>query len=52
MDLSIEKILNEKKYGDTALIFEKTEALHVELNERAAAATTNFSSTLLLNNHD
>ena len=37
------KILSEKKYGGTALISEKTEALYVEFNERAVAATSNFS---------
>ena len=29
-----------KKYGGTVLIFEKMEALYVELNERANAATS------------
>ena len=38
------KILSEKKYGSTGLISEKTEALYLELNERVAAATNNFSS--------
>ena len=38
------KILSEKKYGGTGLISEKTEAFYVELNERAEAATNNFSS--------
>ena len=38
------KILSEKKYGGTALISEKTEAFYVEFNERAEAATNNFSS--------
>ena len=33
-----------KKYEDTKLISEKTEALYVELNEKAEAATNNFSS--------
>ena len=39
------KILSEKKYWDTGLISEKTEAIfYVELNERADAAINNFSS--------
>ena len=38
-DLSIGKILREKKYGGTVLISEKTEALYVELN---AALQINF----------
>ena len=46
------KILSEKKYRGTALISEKTEALYVELNERAEAATNNFFSMQLLNNYD
>ena len=32
------------KYGSTGLIFEKTEALYVELNERAEAATSSYSA--------
>ena len=43
-DLSIGKILNQKKYGGTELISEKTEAFYVELNKRVEAATNNFSS--------
>ena len=31
-DHSIGKNLNEKKYGGTGLVFEKTEALFAELN--------------------
>ena len=38
------KILSEKKNGSTGLISEKTEALHVKLNERAEETTNNFSS--------
>ena len=33
-----------KKYGGTELISEKTEALHVELNERAKVATSTYSA--------
>ena len=33
-----------KKYGGTGLISEKTEALYVELNERAAAAISSYSA--------
>ena len=40
----MEKILNKKQYGSTELISEKMEALYIELNERAEAATNNFSS--------
>ena len=43
-DLSIGKILVEKKYGGTGLISEKTKALYVELNERAEAATSSYSA--------
>ena len=35
----------EKKYGITGLISEKAEALYAELNERAEAATSNYSAT-------
>ena len=35
--------MNEKKYGGTGLIPEKTEVLYAELNERAEAATVNYS---------
>ena len=34
----------KKKYGGTGLISEKTEALYVELNERAEAATSSYSA--------
>ena len=34
----------KKIYWGTGLISEKTEALYVELNERAEAATNNFAS--------
>ena len=43
-DFSIGKIFSEKTYGGMGLISEKTEALYAELNERAEAATNNFSS--------
>ena len=51
-DLSIGKILSEKKYEGTGLISEKTEALYLELNKKAEAATNNLSSIELLINHD
>ena len=35
--------MNGKKYGGTGLIPEKTEVLYAELNERAEAATINYS---------
>ena len=35
----------KKKYGRRRLIFEKTEALYAELNERAEAATSSYSAT-------
>ena len=38
-------MLSEKKYGGTGLIFEKTEVLYAELNERAEAATGTYSVT-------
>ena len=38
------KILSEKKYEGTGLISQKMEALYVEFNKRAEAATNNFSS--------
>ena len=38
-------MLSEKKYGGTGLIFEKTEVLYAELNERAEAATGSYSVT-------
>ena len=34
----------KKKYGGTGLISGKTEALYVELNERAEAATSSYSA--------
>ena len=37
-------ILSEKKYGDTGLISEKTEAFYVEINERVEAATSSYSA--------
>ena len=40
----MEKILSEKKHGDTGQLSEKAEALHVELNERAEAATSSYST--------
>ena len=43
-DLSIGKILSEPKYGGTGLIPEKTEALYIELYERAGAATSTYST--------
>ena len=43
-DLSIGKILSEQKYRGTGLISEKTEALYVELNEGAEAATSSYSA--------
>ena len=43
-DLSIVKILSEKKYGGTWLISEKTEAFYVELNEIVEAATSSYSA--------
>ena len=44
-DLSIGRILSEKKYGGTGLIPEKMEFLYTELNERAEAATSSYSVT-------
>ena len=44
-DLSIGRILSEKKYGGTGLISEKTKFLYLELNERAEAATGSYSVT-------
>ena len=44
-DLSIGRILSEKKYGGTGLISEKTEALYAGLNERGEAATSSYSVT-------
>ena len=42
-DLSIGRILSEKKFGGTGLISEKSEVLYAELNERAEAAIGNYS---------
>ena len=36
----------KKKYGDTGLYSEKTEALRAELNERAEAATSSCSTAV------
>ena len=44
-DLSIGRVLSEKKYGGTGLISEKTEVLYTELKERAEAATGSYSGT-------
>ena len=44
-DLSIGRILSEKKYGGTGLISEKMEALYVELKKRAEAATSSYTAT-------
>ena len=35
-----------KKYGGTELFSEKTEAMHAELNKRAEAATSSYSSVV------
>ena len=43
-DLFIGKILSEPKYGGTGFIPEKTEALYIELYERAGAATSSYST--------
>ena len=40
------RILSEKKNGDTELLSEKTKALYAELNERAEAATSNYSAAV------
>ena len=44
-DLSIGRILSEKKYVGTGLISEETEALYAELNERMESATSSYSAT-------
>ena len=44
-NLSIGRILSEKKLGVTGLISVKTEVLYAELNERAEAATGSYSVT-------
>ena len=36
--------LGGKGYGDTGLVFEKTEALYAELNKRVEAAISNYSA--------
>ena len=35
----------KRKYGDTELVSEKTEALFAEINERVEAATSTYSAT-------
>ena len=53
-DHSTGRILSEKKYGDTGLVSEKTEALYAELNERVKVAIvvilqqTNFYNIFIL----
>ena len=44
-NLSIGRILSEKKYGGTGLISEKTEVLYVDFNETAEAATGSYPVT-------
>ena len=44
-NLSIGRILSEKKLEVTGLISVKTEVLYAELNERAEAATGSYSVT-------
>ena len=44
-DYSIRRRLNEKKYGGTGLVPEKTEALYAELNERVETATSIHCAT-------
>ena len=44
-DLSIVRILSEKKCWSTGLISEKTEVLYAELNKRAEAATGSYCVT-------
>ena len=44
-DLSIGRILSEKKYEGKGLISEKTKVLYTELNKRAEAATGSYSGT-------
>ena len=41
----------KKKDGGTGLVSEKMESLHVELNERAEAATSSYSAVLVAKNH-
>ena len=60
-DLSIGRILSEKRICGMKLISERTEALYAELNEKAEAATSSYSATgnflqyicsvLVVNNH-
>ena len=44
-DLSIGRVLSEKILGGTGLLSEETEVLYAELDERAEAATGNYSVT-------
>ena len=44
-NLSIGRILSEKKYGGMGLIFEKTDVLYVELIKRVEPATCSYSGT-------
>ena len=45
-DLSIGRVLCEKKHGGTGLLFQKTEALHANPNKRVGtrATTSNYSA--------
>ena len=49
-DLSIGKILCEKKYGAMGLISEKTKAFYVELNKRVEAAILQYSCSITMIN--
>ena len=44
-DLSLGRILSEKKRSGMGLISKKAEVLYIELNERAEAATGRYSGT-------
>ena len=44
-DLSLGRILSEKKRSGMGLISKKAEVLYIELNERAKAATGRYSGT-------
>ena len=44
-DLSLGRILSEKKHEGMGLLSEKTEALYKEINERVEAATSSYSAT-------
>ena len=44
-DISIGRILNEKKYSSTGLLSEKAEDLYAEFNETAEAAISSYSAT-------